>query len=328
MKLLPLTLALLALPLAARAQDAPEVAEPPVATPPVTVPTAVVDVPAKEAGQVVFDADKSLFDDPKGIGLYTGDVTATQQGEDFILYAQQAVSARKGTTTTATATKDLRVETRESTIRARKLFANFDTKVFSMTEDVVVSSYGENDGVAPDVAATRRAEKKRRPVRIACDRLDWNYDTRQATLVGNIRIVQEDSVGTCNQIIYDEPANAARLIGNVKFVNEKRQQFLTDELLLFIDTGLVKVDTPVRVTGAVTNVADPAKPATPKPVIEFPQPVGIGDIELPQPPPDIDKFLPRPGEKPVKTPEKPAKKNAEKVPAQEPKTPEPKAAEE
>ena len=300
MKLPLLTLILLCAPIAARAQNVP------------VAPSALGA--ALPAGYVDFSANQAVFDDDKGIGVYTGDVTVTQTGEDFILYAQKATSFRKNNTDrpndTATATDQLRIETRESTIHGKELFANFDTKVFSLTGDVVISSYGENDGVAPDAAAKRRTTQKRQPVRIACDRLDWNYDTRQATLVGNIRIVQGDSVGTCNQIIYDEPKNAARLLGNVRFGNADKRQFFADELLLFVDTGMVQNQTGVRVTGPVNNAADPTKPATPKPVEAFPEPATLGDVALPKPPPDIEKFLPKPGvpqgKPPVVPPEKPA----------------------
>ena len=258
----------------ARAQNAP--------------PALTREAPAP-AGYVDFNADKSVFDDQKGIGLYTGDVTATQTGEDFILYAQEANSFRAQNT--ATATKDLRIETRDSTIRGEKLFANFNTKVFSLSGSVVVSSYGPNDGVQTANSAKIRAQNNRKPVRIACERLDWNYDTRQATLVGNIRIVQGESVGTCNSIIYDEPKNAAQLIGDVRFGNAKKQIFLADQITLFVDKGLIQTLGGARVTGPVENLGD-AKPA-PKPTIAFPEPAAVPD-GLPIPPPEVEKFLPKP----------------------------------
>ena len=302
MKLPLLTLILLCAPLAARAQNTPQ-------TPPLAASEA-----ALSDGYVDFNANQAVFDDGQGVGVYTGNVTATQTGEDFILYAQKVTSFRKNNADrpndTATATDNLRIETRESTIRGKELFANFDTKVFSLTGDVVISSYGEGDGVAPDAAAKRRTTQKRKPVRIACDRLDWNYDTRQATLVGNIRIVQGDGVGTCNRIIYDEPRNAARLQGDVRFGNAEKRQFFADELLLFVDTGLVQNQSGVRVTGPVNNAADPKKPAAPKPVEAFPEPSTIGNVTLPKPPPDIEKFLPKPGVPKGKPPVVPAEKPA------------------
>ncbi len=309
--LIPLALILCAAPLTSRAQEKPA---PPIA-----------NGQAAPAGYVDFNAGQSLFDDARGIGVYTKDVTATQVGENFILYAQrvESYSSEDNNVKTAVATGDVRIETRDSTIRGEKLFADFNKKVFSITGSVRVSSYGENDGVAPDAAAPRRAEQKRKPVRIACDRLDWNYDTRQAILVGNIRIVSEESVGTSNQIIYDEPKNAARLLGDVRFGNLKRQQFLADDLLVFIDTGAIQNTTGIRVTGPVNNLADEKNPPAPKPVEAFPDPVGIGDIKLPEPPADIEKFLPKPGVPQGKAPVIPAEKTA---PTKSPETP-PKAAE-
>ncbi len=307
---------------AASAQDAPFALP---KSPSLAAPVVPAEPPVASAvladGNVEFNANQTLYDDAKGIGVYTGDVTATQKGEDFILYAQKANSFREdndgktdGEIKTATATDNLRIETRESTIRGKNLFANFKTKVFSITGDVVVSSYGENDGVAPDAAAKRRTEQKREPVRIACDRLDWNYDTRQAILVGNIRIVQGDSVGTCNQIIYDETKNAARLLGDVRFGNADKRQFFANELLLFVDSGNVQVDNGARVTGPVNNAADPKNPPAPKTVEAFPEPATIGDIALPKPPPDIDKFLPKPGVPTGKPPVIPPEKAANETP--------------
>ena len=270
----------------------------------------IVNGQAAPPGYVDFSAGSTSYTDKDELTVFTKDVTATQVGENFILYAQRAVSSNK--TNTATATQDLRIETRDSTIRGEQLYADFNKKVFSITGSVRITSYGENDGVAPDAAAPRRTEQKRKPVRISCDRLDWNYDTRQATLVGNIRIVSEDSVGTCKQIIYDETKNAARLLGDVRFGNPKRQQFLADELLVFIDTGAIQNTTGVRVVGPINNLADGEKPPAPKQAETFADPIGIGDIKLPTPPPDIEKFLPKPGAPQGKPPVIPAEKPAPK----------------
>ena len=250
-----------------------------------------------------------------GMSELNGNVTITQDGEDFILYAQKVVNSDRKKQ--ATATGDLRVETRDSTIRAVKMFADFNTKIISMVDSVVISSYGEGDGIQTDGTDARRAEQKRKPVRIACDRLDWNYETKQATLVGNIRIVQGDSVGTCNQIIYDEPKNAARLLGDVNFGNKDSQKFLTDELTLFVDSGVTQTNAGIRLVGPVTNVGDSADKPAVKPTKSpqaFPEPAKIGDAEFPAPPPDIEQFLPRPGVPPApgKTPAKPPTKPAEK----------------
>ena len=325
----PLILILALAPGVAIAQTAPTAPVKPATTTP-AIPAADAATPPKDAPQVRLEAGEggtktSNYD--TGMSELNGNVTITQDGEDFILYAQKVVHSDKKNQ--ATATGDLRVETRESTIRAVKMFADFNTKIISMVENVVISSYGEGDGIQTDGTDARRAEKKRKPVRIACDRLDWNYETKQAILVGNIRIVQGDSVGTCNQIIYDEPKNAARLLGDVKFGNTQSQQFLTDELTLFVDSGLTQTNASVRLVGPVKNVADGAdKPAIKptKPTEAFPEPAKIGDdAAFPSPPPDIDKFLPRPGVPPApgKTPTKSEEKPAAKAEQEKPATPQP-----
>ena len=321
----PLTLALLLATLPGVAAAQPATAPAPATTAPATVATSPdtnAPAPKKSDAKVRIEtgaggSKTSNYD--TGISELNGDIVMTQDGEDFILYAQKVVHSDPKNQ--ATATGQLRVETRDSTIRAVRMFADFNTKIISMIDSVVISSYGEGDGIQTDGMAARRAEKKRKPVRIACDRLDWNYDTQQATLVGNIRIVQGESVGTCNQIIYDETKNAARLLGDVKFGNKQRQQFLTDELTLFVDSGLTQTNAEVRLTGPVNNVADGTEKPAPKPTEAFPEPTKIGDATtFPAPPPDIEKFLPKPGKTPDKTPAKPAETPTVKA---EPETPAP-----
>ena len=329
---LPLALILAIAPGVAIAQAAPTVpattAPAPLKPAPVApaTPAANAATPPDEAPQVRLEAGEggsktSNYD--TGMSELNGNVTITQDGEDFILYAQKVVNSDRKKQ--ATATGDLRVETRESTIRAVKMFADFNTKIISMVDSVVISSYGEGDGIQTDGTAARRAEKKRKPVRIACDRLDWNYETKQAILVGHIRIVQGDSVGTCNQIIYDEPKNAARLLGDVNFGNKDSQKFLTDELTLFVDSGVTQTNSGVRLVGPVTNLGDGTEKPAVKPAQTFPEPAAIDNTAFPSPPPDIDKFLPRPGvpAAPGKTPAKPAEKPAAQAEPEKPATPQP-----
>lgn len=311
---LTLALFLATMPILASAQPQPQAP----ATPEVVAPATAATAPATEAprkkrdGEVRINTGEggtktSNYD--TGISELNGDVVMTQDGEDFILYAQKVINSDPKKQ--ATATGQLRVETRDSTIRAARMFADFNTKIISMIDSVVISSYDEGDGIQTEGQIKERAKKKRKPVRIACDRLDWNYDTQQAILVGNIRIVQGDSSGTCNQIIYDEPINAARLLGDVKFGNDKRQRFLTDELVLFVDSGQTQTNAGVRLVGPVNNVADDKDKPAPKPTKPaetFPKPAAIGDDNtFPAPPPDIDRFLPKPGvpAAPGKNPEKP-----------------------
>ena len=296
-RLLSLALALLAVPIAVLAQPALET------TPEVKPEVAPAVAAPKGTGEVVINSPQgtSTFNDKTGVGVITKDVTITQSGEDFILYAQRVVFSRPKNQ--ATATQDLRVETRDSTIRAERMFGDFNSKVLSMVGSVVVSSYGENDGVQTPGAAQRRAAQNRKPVRISCDRLDWNYDTRQATLVGNLRLVQGENVGTCTKIIYDEPKNAARLIGDVKFGNSKNQRFLGDELIVFMDQDLVQSNTGIKAFGPVKNEAEAGQTPAPKATETFPEPATIGDeADLPAPPPDIDNFLKNGGTKAKATP--------------------------
>src|SRR2546421_668043 len=71
---------------------------------------------------------------------------------------------------------------------------------------------------APDTTNPRFKEQwTKKPSRMACDRIDFNYDTRQAVVSGSIRMNQEDNYGTCQQIIFDERRNIADLRGEVEF---------------------------------------------------------------------------------------------------------------
>lgn len=277
------------------AATSPALAQAPDKTAPKTNATPDKTAPATQTAKSNYaelNSSEGQFDDTTGVSILTKDVTVTQSGEDFILYAQRVVYSRPKNQ--ATAFDQLRIETRQSTIRGTRLFGDFDTKVLSVIGDVVVTSYGEDDGVQTPGSAKKRAEEKRKPVKITCDRLDWNYDTRQATLVGSILMTQEENVGTCDKIIYDETKNAAQLIGNVRFGNAKKQQFLGDDLVVFVDTSRVQTNKGIRVIGPVDNIADEKPKTAPKPTTAFPEPATPDEtLELPAPPPDIDTFLPK-----------------------------------
>ena len=238
-------------------------------------------------GDVVIRGGAASYTDPDGIAVLTGGVTVVQTGNEFRLSAQRVVSSV--VKNQATATGDLKVETRNSTIRGGQLFGDFGKKLLSISGNVVISAYDKGNGMNGF-----RSKTARKPVRIACDRLDWNYATRQATLVGNLRIVQDNNSGTCDKIVYDENNNKVHLMGNVRFGNSQRQQFVGDSIVIFIDKGLVQAPQGVVIRSGVDAPA--TTPARPAPAIVFPgatNPAAPAANGLPAPPPPIESLVPK-----------------------------------
>ena len=262
-------------------------------------PAAVTVPQASTRGNVVIRnalvGGTASYNDTLGTVVLTKDVTVSQTGEEFFLQAQRVNYSRPRNQ--ATANGNLSVKTRSSTVRGTQLFGDFNTKMLSFTGDVVISAHGKSDGMS----ASLRDSLNRKPVRIACNRLDWNYATRQATVAGNIRIVSGDSQGTCNQIVYDEPRNIVHLLGNARFTNSKNQQFVGEDLVIYLDEGTVQ--TPNRIT-VTTQVEDaPKTTAKPAPKIAIPGRLSVegADTQFQAPPP-ISSLLPTPTPAPTAAP--------------------------
>ena len=253
-------------------------------------PVAKAAPSAKAQSDVVIRGGSMSYTDASGVSVLSGGVTIAQTGKEFSLTADDVTSNLPANQ--ASAQGNLKVETRNSTIRGAKLFGDFNRKLLSIEGNVVISAYDKGNGLSGF-----RSGAARKAVRIACNRLDWNYATRQATLVGNLRIVQADNSGTCDSIVYDEPKNIVYLKGNVRFGNSKRQQFVGDEVTIFVDKGMVSAPN-VTIRSGLDAPAQPAQknaPA-PKPPIVFPgqnaAPIP-GNIKLPQAPPPIESLVPK-----------------------------------
>ena len=178
------------------------------------------------------------YDDKLGIARLTKDVTVVQTGEKFILRSQILTYSRPQNT--ALATGSLRIDTRDSTLRGEQLRGDFDGKTFYLDGNVVISAHGKKDGVAPD-SKNLRSELESKPVKIACNQAVWDYDTQQATLGGNIRMVQEKTVGTCDRIKYDERQNIVLLEGGVRFTDAGGNTIESDEIVFYVDSGRVVI---------------------------------------------------------------------------------------
>ena len=266
-------------------QTAPNAATPSaLAAPSASTPGNVVITNAKNGGT-------SSFNYNSGVGLITKDVVLRQIGEKFVLRAQRVRYSKNDNR--ATANGNLIVETENSSIRGGQLFGDFNTKIISITGDVNISAHGRNDGMNKNNAGHKA-------VRIACNRLDWNYTTRQATIVGGIRMVQEDRVGTCNKIIFNEPQNTVQLIGNVRFGNSKNQQFLGDDVVIRLDESVVETQSQIVIKSQTNTGAKSSKTKAAAPRI-IPGRINSNVADLPAPPPPIESLVPTPTPSPAPT---------------------------
>lgn len=276
-RLLPATLALAATAPAALLVQAP-IVKPAVAAP-----------AAKTPGNVVIDAAKSSYTDNNGVSVLNGGVTIKEVGKEFSLTANDVIYSQPKSQ--ASAKGDLKVTTHNSTIRGAELFGDFNKKLLSISGNVVISAYEKGDGMSGF-----RSPVARKPMRIACNRLDWNYVTQQATLVGNIRIVQADNSGTCDTIVYDEQKNIVYLRGNVRFGNSKRQQFVGNEVTVFVDKGMVSAPNITIRSGVDApgqTVKTPVIKAAPPVVFPGATNLNTGNIALPKAPVPIESLVPK-----------------------------------
>jgi lipopolysaccharide export system protein LptA len=247
-------------------------------------------------GNVIVSGDNSISDDATGISRLTKNVTVTQVGEDFILYAQSLTYNSR--LDRAVATENLRVETRDSTIKGLRIDADFNTKILTLTGNVVISTHGQGDGITGRRDdKTARGQLTRKSSKIICDRVDWDYETREAVLTGHIRMVQGKSEGTCDRILFDERQNVAQLKGRVRFTDEKGQVFNTPDLTIYMDEDRI-------VTGRSRIWLKPNRPAgaAPRPVkppVANKKAPKISDEDLKLfniTPPPIPPLLPEPTE--------------------------------
>ncbi|RYX82123.1 hypothetical protein EON83_21150 [bacterium] len=284
--------------------------------------------PAKAGGGGQVDITNApdgtaTYDDAQGVARLTKDVVITQRGENLVVYAQQAVYSNK--LNQATATGQLRVVTRDSTIKGLNLRADFDERRFTITGSVVITSHGKNDGAA----AGLRGEANKKPIRVLCNQVVWDYDTRQATATGNIQIFQGTNKGTCDKIIYDEAQNIVILQGNVQFGDDQNRTFVGQEIRVYIEDNTVASDSRVRIkfpekagmagnnTSATPRPAKTPMALKPKPLLP---PDLLEGFKTPAAP-AVTPAAPAPTEEPIPTqvPDDPADETPKEAPKEAPK---------
>ncbi|MBV9865999.1 MAG: hypothetical protein JO316_11645 [Abitibacteriaceae bacterium] len=229
-----------------------------------------VPVPADNAedGKVhIYSPHGVTWDDANKIGHAVKDVTITQQGEDFILYCDDLTYNQ--TTDQALAREKLRVESRDSTMTGNLIHADFTNKVITITGNVIINSHGTDDGIRGS-APNKNQHKRKLPKRLAgkqstmtCDRIDYNYENKEAVVTGHIHMTQEGNSGTCDRIVFDEENNIAHLIGNVQFNNKDDQAFQCPEMTIWIDDNRIQVPANAGII-IPRNSKQNNKPRTPK----------------------------------------------------------------
>lgn len=226
----------------------------------------------------------TTYDKKQGLARLLGDVRVTQEGEDFILYANELIYNENRNE--AIAKGSPRVESRDSTITGNEIRAYFDRKLIVVTGNVTIRSHGADDGIKGSdpnkKPGTLRDEVTGRASRMTCSRIDYNYSNREAVITGNIRMLQGKSTGTCERILFDEENNIAELTGRVQFTDGEGRTMRVEQLRIYIDADHVETQAPTR--WEIPNKPKNTTPATDK--TKFPAPTKLpGDLFSPEPTP-------------------------------------------
>lgn len=225
-------------------------------------PAAAKNQQRVDAGDVHITSDKLDYIKASATFVLKGNVVVRQDGEDIVVRSDNAVYNRNSNT--ASASGNLKVDTRDSTITGLKLNADFDSKHAVISGEVFMRSHGAKDGL-PDKEKVKKDataavdDLSHKPSNMWCDKIDFNYEIQEALVTGNIKIKQEKTSGTCNQVIFDEENNRAKLIGKVDFVDEDKQRFKCDLMYVWFDTGNIKVDGPFEFVAPKKEDKDPNK---------------------------------------------------------------------
>ncbi len=159
-------------------------------------------------GDVHITSDQLDYVKESATFLLKGNVVVRQDGEDMVMHSDNAIYKRDANT--ATASGNLKVDTRDSTVTGLKLNADFDTKHVIITDNVFMRSHGDKDGL-PDKEKTKKDAAaavdalSHKPSNVWCDKIDFNYEIQEALVTGNIKIKQDKTNGTCDQLSSTKP---------------------------------------------------------------------------------------------------------------------------
>ncbi len=275
--------------------------------------------PAKGTGQVILTSRGGQHDDGRGVTKLTGSVVVRQEGEAFVLRADSVTYNRDANQ--AVATGNLVVETKDSTITGMSLRADFDTKHIYIRDNVEMNSHGKTDGMKKTTSrgpGDTVGDITHKPSKMLCNTIDYNYEISEALVTGNIRMKQENSSGTCRQIVFDEENNVAELSGDVSFTDKKQQTFQVEKLIVWFDSDKLDFQGPVTMRGRNDDdpkAADPKKPAPARQTKKnFGGPPVVPDLEKE---PVDEKTPDKPAE--TKPAEPPTVKPASDAPVEKPK---------
>jgi len=80
---------------------------------------------------------------------------------------------------------------------------------------------------------------------ITCDRLEYNYRTKVATITGNVVFKQTGRSATAQKAVYDDKKQFLTLSGNVKGIDEKGQTFAApDSVVISLKKGEEWIEAP------------------------------------------------------------------------------------
>ncbi|MDQ3814438.1 MAG: LPS export ABC transporter periplasmic protein LptC [Armatimonadota bacterium] len=247
----------------------------------VTPPAAPVK--KERTGDINLESNDAVWDNGRNVGQLSGNVKITQDGEDFILYADRVTYYK--TTNQADARGNLRVETKDSTIVSAQIHADFDAKIITLTGNVTMRSHGKEDGIkekkpekkAGEEGRNLREEVLHKPSRMTCEKIEYNYENREALVTGNIRLTQEQNLGVCAKILFDEEKNVARLEGSVIFKQKDGRTIETPSLTVWIDQDkiLAPKETKIKIPVEKKEGTTPRPPKT-----DLGPPPSISDEDL------------------------------------------------
>lgn len=210
----------------------------------------------RDGDVIIRAAAGGIYDEARDVARITKDVRVTQEGEDFVLLCQQIVydRGRNG----AVATGNPKISTRDTSISGARLQADFNRKVVVMTGNVELRSRGKGDGLKSNSSPVSRSK----PSRLTCDRVEYNYETRDAIITGSIHMMQDTTSGTCDKVLFDEENNIVTMQGRAKFVNTQGQTIESPELKVWLDSGVAQSlrDTNIRIKPRTNGTPIPRAP--------------------------------------------------------------------
>ena len=203
--------------------------------------------------------------------------------EDTKLTTQLAALNRK--TNIASSPGKLVLDTQDATINANTGTAYYATRDVLMRGQIVMNIRPRaQDKNAPEGSARQRFDS---PAVVTCDKLDYNWGSRQGILTGNLIIKQKNRTVTADRVLVDAKNEILTLDGNVTYKTTDGDDGKAKQAIINYRDG---AQMPFRAVGGVGGVFKIDEDAgTPAPAPQAPLPVVPPPIDdttpVPAPPP-------------------------------------------